>query len=530
MLQVVEERGLVTDRMILPRFRAVWRRWRRGAALRGPYLASQERDLALVHQHRLVVEGGRQDLSAAVAAALEKRTAVRRARVPPPFPRGLRIFSSEANSQSYSGREEGWNMQPQIQSAAAGPDVPSRRRSDRHLLKEAQNTQPHTRVTSSLISSKAKAGLHAEICWPTTSQLPAQPVPQEPNQFPSRPRIRDSGEIRQTSQGDKGLVHSKQFHTQKRGKSEPQILDLPLDTKISSNSRMQAHRQNRSKSDGSVLQSDSNVNSVSRRDVRSKQDDWVLAATGKEKPGSAAEQLEGPRGALVPGPPRRPALLTSDHKLPEQTARPVKTKRAALEKGLWLVPKGEAMPKQKLQQQPEGVKTGSFNATARPHPTAFNVKVGDLVPTLLTRIHVDKSSIESRKLSRAEHQNAAPRDRQVSEHQASSGAKAIRNHAKLSYPDGSAASSPSSTPGLHRRRPADRVEPNLTVTQAPLPGPSLAGPPRWAPPPPPQRSLWNGYSVSDLWGDEQRAAAIVQPHEAVQAWTVQQEMDLPLFF
>ena len=217
---------MVTDHMLVPRFRAIWRRWRRGAALRGPYLVSTERNRALSHQRKLAVEAARRETAAAVAFALEARANVLRSRVVQSVSRQPNHDGPVKSTYSQPKHEEDSRMTSKIQSV-------NRRKQQDKPLTSAGRVSSSQHASSQHASpgrgakeqnfGQTREGLRADICWPVVSPQTAVPQVQEPHFIPSLPQNTNGN----TLSGETGNQRiSKAMETNKRLDLQPSPLSV----------------------------------------------------------------------------------------------------------------------------------------------------------------------------------------------------------------------------------------------------------------------------------------------------------------
>ena len=190
----MEERGLVTDRMILPRFRAIWRRWHRGAALFGPYQAKLEHSKALRQQRRLAMERERREASIAVAAALNARAAFLRNRAAP-------LIAHNMGTMAYSPNSENALTDPEHVYTPSDPAGGAPKSNDGMRTRAGKREVRGQEITKKMLQTRAGYTLgqsknsqdcvgssmqrmRAELCWPVAPP-PLSPSPQEPSFAPS---------------------------------------------------------------------------------------------------------------------------------------------------------------------------------------------------------------------------------------------------------------------------------------------------------------------------------------------------------
>jgi hypothetical protein len=236
----VEERGLVTDRMILPRFRAIWRRWRRGAALFGPYQAKLEHTQALRQQRRLAMERERREASMAVAALLNSRAASSRARFAPRLQPSVGSTARPGDLEvGLPGPGNGYTRSDS-RGGALRPNADMRTRAGIHGVQsdeahqEVRQTRSGTAVGLAKRSNQDRAGsnvqrMRAELCWPVAPP-PLPPPPQEPCFTPSNlapdgghsHRLPNRGDSRGPNHHRRGRGHLESAGLQqRRGKERP---------------------------------------------------------------------------------------------------------------------------------------------------------------------------------------------------------------------------------------------------------------------------------------------------------------------
>ncbi len=210
--QVLEERGLVTDRMILPRFRAIWRRWRRGAALFGPYKAKLEHSQALRQQRRLAMERERREASIAIAAVLNSRTAFRRARaaLQLPLSNGSIVCSADLVESSPGPgignihTDSPGGAPKSIAAMRAGKHRVHTDETNKNVLQSRSGTALGlTKISSQDCVSSNMQRMRAELCWPVAPP-PLPPPPQEPYFTPSNLAFDGGRGEHLTNRGDNG--------------------------------------------------------------------------------------------------------------------------------------------------------------------------------------------------------------------------------------------------------------------------------------------------------------------------------------
>ncbi len=222
----MEERGLVTDRMILPRFRAIWRRWHRGAALFGPYMAKLEHSIALRQQRRLAMERERREASIAVAAALNSRAAFLRTRAAPLISHKMDIIENSSESAKGLHGPEKEHTSSETRGEASKSNVGMTTRAgkcgvlngDRTLTMQQMRREINlglskTRIQDSAASSMQR--MRAELCWPV-APLPLPPPLQEPSFTPSNLALDGEHRSRSGAMGDR--YRRPNHHSRVRGR------------------------------------------------------------------------------------------------------------------------------------------------------------------------------------------------------------------------------------------------------------------------------------------------------------------------
>mmetsp|Transcript_67406 Transcript_67406/g.180036 ORF Transcript_67406/g.180036 Transcript_67406/m.180036 type:complete len:770 (+) Transcript_67406:2561-4870(+) len=184
--KVEEERGLVTDRMIVPRFRAIWRRWRRGVLLRGPVQAAEERMVALGRHAELFVERDRIRAAAAIATTMLRRSDVVRARrgLPLVLPPTGSDAAGTKGSLGDSRRGAAGGGSTIRSSAVRAAATTTTTVAPLSLLPQSATTPP--RVGVALLPPNVPrppparpASVRGELCWAVGAAAPA-PAPVEP--------------------------------------------------------------------------------------------------------------------------------------------------------------------------------------------------------------------------------------------------------------------------------------------------------------------------------------------------------------